>query len=369
MQSGSKRIAGKMMQGVREDSPENHGKPGAPTAARKNSHVEVCATGKVGSDRLTTGLERWRLEHAGLPELEFNKVETGCEVFGKRIAGPLFVAPMTGGTPETAGIVRNLALAAEEMKLPISVGSQRAAIEDPDRKKFFEVRRYAPTVPVFGNLGAVQLNYGYGVHEYRAAVEMIEADALFLHVNTLQECIQEGGDTDFRGLLNKLEELVVKLPVPVVVSEVGCGFSETTLKRLRDVGVRAVCPSGGGGTSWALVEALRARSPSRARSGRLFRDWGIPLAEAVQLARRQDEDWTVMAVGGVKDGLAMAKLVALGADLCGMARALLPAAMESADAVLAEMRQHLIDLRIAMFCAGAGSVEELRMGNFLRPVE
>jgi isopentenyl-diphosphate Delta-isomerase len=335
------------------------------TAQRKESHVDVCLSRDVQADRLSTGLEHYRFEHAGLPEMALGDVDTSCTVFGKSVAAPLFVAPMTGGTQRTAGIVRNLAVACEELSLAMSVGSQRAAVEDLTRAQYFEVRRYAPKIPLFANLGAVQLNYGFGVDHYRRAVEMIEADALFVHVNPLQECIQEGGDTDFRGLVAKIGELCRRLGVPLIVSEVGCGFSRRTLERLRDEGVRAVCPSGGGGTSWSLVEALRASDPGRARSGVLFRNWGIPLAEAVQSARAVLPDGTVMAVGGIQDGIQIAKLVALGADLCGMARQLLAPAVESGEAAAREMRQHVTDLRIAMFCAGARSIEDLRTGGLL----
>jgi isopentenyl-diphosphate Delta-isomerase len=337
------------------------------TPERKESHVEVCLNREVNADRLSTGLERWRFEHAGLPEMALEDVDASTSVFGKTVAAPLFVAPMTGGTEKTAEIVRNLAIAADELNLAMAVGSQRAAVEDAARVRFFEVRRYAPKIPLFANVGAVQLNYGYGVDHYLRAVEMIGADALFVHVNPLQECIQEGGDTNFRDLVPKISELVRALGVPVIVSEVGCGFSKKTLQRLHDVGVRAVCPSGGGGTSWSLVEALRAKDPGRARSGVLFRNWGIPLAEAVRSARSLGPEMTVLAVGGIQDGIQIAKLVALGADLCGMARQLLAPAVESAEAALAEMRQHVQDLRIAMFCAGARTLNELRSEARLVP--
>ena len=338
------------------------------TPERKESHVDVCLNQPVASDRLSTGLERWRFEHAGLPEMALEDVVPSTSVFGKSVAAPLFVAPMTGGTEKTAEIVRNLAIAADEMNLAMAVGSQRAAVEDGTRAKFFEVRRYAPKIPLFANVGAVQLNYGYGPDQFQRAVDMIGADALFVHVNPLQECIQEGGDTNFRDLISKIGGLARSLSVPLIVSEVGCGFSKATLRRLFDEGVRAVCPSGGGGTSWSLVEALRAKDPSRARSGVLFRNWGIPLAEAVQAARELGPEAGVFAVGGIQDGIQIAKLVALGADLCGMARQLLAPAVEGVEAVLDEMRQHLQDLRIAMFCAGARTLAELREAGRLVPL-
>lgn len=338
------------------------------TPQRKESHVEVCLNQPVNADRLSTGLERWRFEHCALPEMALEDVDLSWQIFGKNVGAPLFIAPMTGGTEKTADIVRNLALAADELNLAMSVGSQRAAVEDAGRAQYFEVRRYAPKIPVFANIGAVQLNYGYGPGQFQRAVDMIGADACFIHVNPLQECIQEGGDTNFRDLLPKIGDLVRRLGVPVIVSEVGCGFSRKTLRRLREVGVQAVCPSGGGGTSWALVEALRAKDPGRARSGMLFRNWGIPLAEAVQTARASGPDMTVMAVGGIQDGIQVAKLVALGADLCGMARQLLAPAVAGPEAVLAELRQHLQDVRIAMFCAGARNLEDLRRGDLLVPV-
>jgi len=273
---------------------------------------------------------------------------------------------MTGGTEEAGRINRNLAFAAQRYRLAMGVGSQRAAIEDPRWARTYHVRDVAPDVLLFANLGAVQLNYGYGIEECRRAVEMIQADALVLHLNPLQEALQPEGDTDFSGLLRKIERICRELEVPVIVKEVGWGISEGVARRLAEAGVAAIDVAGAGGTSWSLVEMHRAPDEMHRAVAAAFSDWGIPTAEAILMACRGAPDIPIIASGGVRTGVEVAKAVALGADLVGMAAPFLRPAIESAEAVCAKIEEIVTTLRIAMFCVGARRVSDLKRAQ-LRP--
>ena len=273
---------------------------------------------------------------------------------------------MTGGTEEAAEINRNLARAAQAYGLGMGVGSQRAALEEPSLAYTYRVRDVAPDILLLANLGAVQLNYGYGIVECRRAVEMIGADALILHLNPLQEALQPEGNTDFAGLLAKIEALCRSLEVPVVVKEVGWGISEEVARLLAEAGVAAIDVAGAGGTSWSEVEMRRAGSESARRIAESFADWGIPTAESVQMARRGAPRTTIIASGGIRTGVDVAKAIALGADAAGMASPLLKPATVSAEAVGERIREVLEELRTAMFCVGARSIQELKSAPLVK---
>ncbi len=321
---------------------------------RKLEHIELALEQRMQlSGRF---FDRWAFVHEALPDADMAQIDVAVEFLGKPLAAPLLVSCMTGGTGSAARINRNLAIAAERAGIALGVGSQRKALEDPATAATFAVRDLAPTVPLLGNLGAVQLNYGYGLDECRRAVEMISADALALHLNPLQEAIQPEGQCDFSGLVPKIGEVVRRLGVPVVVKEIGCGISGATARRLFDAGVRIVDSAGLGGTSWARIEAARA---SDLDLGELFADWGVPTPDSIrQLAAI--EGLTVIGSGGVRSGVDAAKAIAFGADLVGLAQPFLAAAMESADAVYERIQRCVQELKIAMFCAGASSLAELR---------
>jgi isopentenyl-diphosphate delta-isomerase len=306
--------------------------------------------------------DRYGFVHEALPEMDLAEVELSTEFLGKRLAAPLLISCMTGGTGSAKAINRHLAEAAEEAHIALGVGSQRKALEDPETATTFEVRRFAPTVPVLANLGAVQLNYGFGIEQCRRAVEMVGADALVFHLNPLQEALQPEGQCDFRGLVGKIGDIAHELEVPVVAKEIGCGLSAATARRLRDVGVKILDTAGLGGTSWARIEAARADDRDL---GELFADWGVPTPDSIrQLAAI--EGLTVIGSGGVRSGLDMAKAIALGADLVGLAQPFLEPAMTSAAAVTQTIQRLLQELRIAMFCAGARNLEELRRTPLVR---
>lgn len=297
-----------------------------------------------------------------LPEIAIEDVDLGSEFVGRRIAAPLLISCMTGGTEEAARINRHLAQAAEEVGIAVGVGSQRKAIEDPSLAASFAVREYAPSVPVLANLGAVQLNYGFGLNECRTAVEMVEADALVFHLNPLQEAIQPEGQCDFSGLLEKMGEIADRLEVPVIAKEVGSGISAATAVALQSVGIEIIDCAGVGGTSWARIEAARADD---VETGEIFADWGIPTPENIR-ELRQVPGIEIIGSGGVRNGLDAAKAIALGADLVGMAQPFLKAAVESTAAVATKARNTIRELQISMFCSGCGSLEELKRAELRR---
>jgi isopentenyl-diphosphate delta-isomerase len=329
------------------------------TAARKAEHIRINLEEDVRSG-LTTGLERYRFAHHALPELDLNAVDTTVEWWGKRLSAPLLISSMTGGTGSAGPINRHLAAAAQSARIAMGVGSQRAALEDPQLAETFRLRDLAPDALLFANLGAVQFNYGYGADECRRAVEMIEADALVLHLNAVQEAVQPEGDVNFAGLQKKIEAVCRALTVPVIAKEVGWGMSERAARQLAAAGVAAIDVAGAGGTSWSQVEMHRARTEQQRRIAAAFVDWGIPTAESIQNVRRAAPAVRVIASGGLRDGVDAAKCLALGAGLCGLAGPFLKAADQSAEAVLETIATLTRQLQIAMFAAGAGRVEQLQ---------
>jgi len=279
---------------------------------RKADHIKINLEKDVRS-ALTTGLENYHFTHEALPELDLDRVDTSLGLFGKRLAAPILISSMTGGTADAEVINIRLAEAAQDMKIAMGVGSQRAAIEHPEQAKTFQVRRAAPDILLFANLGAIQLNHGYGIDECRRAVDMIEADALILHLNPLQEAVQDAGDTNFAGLAKKIEDVCKQIKVPVIAKEVGWGISERTARVLADCGVSAIDVAGAGGTSWSQVEMHRAPDEFARQLAATFVDWGIPTADSILNVKKVLPEMMVFASGGLKDGLDIAKCVALGA--------------------------------------------------------
>ncbi len=267
---------------------------------------------------------------------------------------------MTGGTEQAGTINRRLAEAAQASGIAMGVGSQRAALEDSSQAATFQVRKYAPDILLFANLGAVQLNYGYGIDECRRAVDMIEADALCLHLNSLQEAVQTGGDTNFKGLAKKISEICRKLEVPVIAKEVGWGISERTAKFLANCGVSAIDVAGAGGTSWSQVEMHRAAEEFTRELAGTFVGWGIPTADSILNVRKAAPKIAIFASGGIKDGLDIAKCIALGATLGGMAGAFLKAAVISTENATEMMELTKRQLKVTMFAVGAERLEVLK---------
>ncbi|MGQ9887080.1 MAG: type 2 isopentenyl-diphosphate Delta-isomerase [Aggregatilineales bacterium] len=336
------------------------------TESRKADHIRINLEKDVSFPRLTTGLENYRFLHQALPELNLAEINTHLTLFGKKLAAPILISSMTGGTDIARRINRSLARAAQNHGLAMGLGSQRAAIEDPSLASTYQVRDIAPDILLFANLGAVQLNYGYGVEHCRRAVDMVEADALILHFNVLQEAVQPEGDTNFAGLLRQVERVCAALPVPVIAKEVGWGFDGPTARKLADAGIAAIDVAGSGGTSWSEVEYHRAPTSFHARVAASFADWGIPTADALRYAVENAPGILVFASGGLRDGIDIAKCIALGAYLGGLAGPFLRAADQSEDALDDLVRELVTQLRIAMLCAGAPDLDGLRRVSLIR---
>ena len=336
----------------------------APIHQRKADHIKINLEKDVRS-ALTTGLENYHFIHEALPELDLERIDTSLKLFDKLLAAPILISSMTGGTSEAETINLRLAEAAQEMKIAMGVGSQRAAIENPEQAKTFQVRRVAPDILLLANLGAVQLNYGYGIDQCRRAVDMIQADALTLHFNPLQEAVQDAGDTNFAGLAKKIEEVCNKIEVPVIAKEVGWGISERTAKLLADCGVSAIDVAGAGGTSWSQVEMHRAPDEFTRELAATFVGWGIPTSQSILNVKKAVPDMTVFASGGIKDGLDIAKCIALGATLGGMASQFLKAAAVSTEKVVETMKLTKRQIEVTMFAAGVGTLEGLKVGKLV----
>jgi len=329
-----------------------------PIELRKSDHIRINLEEDVRSG-LTTGLERYRFIHRALPELDLEKVDLSQELFGRRLKAPVLISSMTGGTEQAAAINRTLAQAAQQSGIAMGVGSQRAAIEQADLAASFQVRAYAPDILLLANLGAVQLNYGYGVETCQRAVDMIEADGLILHLNALQEAVQPEGDTHFFGLARKIEQVCRALSVPVIAKEVGWGFSEADVRLLKEAGVAAIDVAGAGGTSWSQVEMHRAKDESQKRLAAAFVDWGIPTSQAILNVRRVSPELKVIASGGLRSGVDIAKCIALGARLGGMAGPFLKAAARSLEETVQMIGELRREIQVCMFAAGAGDLEQL----------
>jgi isopentenyl-diphosphate delta-isomerase len=333
----------------------------APIDQRKADHIKINLEQDVRS-ALTTGLENYRFTHEALPELDLNRIDTSLSLFGKRLAAPILISSMTGGTEEAGEINQRLAEAAQEVGVAMGVGSQRAALEHPEQISTFSItRKVAPDILLFANLGAVQLNYGYTIDHCRRAVDMIQADALILHLNPLQEAVQDAGDVNFAGLARKIEGVCKKMEVPVIAKEVGWGISEKTAKLLADCGVSAIDVAGAGGTSWSQVEMHRAPDEFTRQLAATFVGWGIPTADSILNVRKAVPEMTVFASGGLKDGLDIAKCIALGATLGGMAGQFLKAAAVSTEKAVEMMKLTKRQIEVTMFAAGVAKLEGLAL--------
>jgi isopentenyl-diphosphate delta-isomerase len=331
----------------------------SPTQQRKKEHLELCLDAKDINSVLGTGLDRYRFIHNALPELDIDEIELGTTFLSKQLKAPILISSMTGGFELARKVNRNLAVAAQRLGVAMGVGSQRVAIEEPAVADSFQVRDVAPDILLLSNLGAVQLNYGYTVEQCRAAVRMIAADGLILHLNVLQEAVQPEGNRNFRGLGEKIATVCHELEVPVVAKEVGSGISADVATRLQRSGVKAIDVAGRGGTSWYAVEAKRAASRGKP-ADTAFADWGIPTEEALVAVRKAVPDVELVASGGIRTGLDIAKAIALGADTAAFGQPLLASALESADKVVEFLSNIIYEIKIAMLCVGARNLAALK---------
>jgi isopentenyl-diphosphate delta-isomerase len=338
------------------------------TEARKSRHLDICLEDDVAS-RLDAGFSRVRLHHEALPECALEDIDTSTSFLGSRLAAPIVISSMTGGTERARAINFNLAIAAERAGVALALGSHRAALEDPALLSTYRVRDVAPKVALFANIGAVQLKYGMTVDDARRAVESIAADGLYLHLNPLQEALQVGGDTNFRNLLPRIGELCRTLGAPVIAKGVGSGISVRTAARLLDAGVAAIDVAGAGGTSWARVEGRRSGDPKREVLAESFGAWGYPTVDATIELRRAFPHATIVASGGVRTGLDVAKALAVGANAAALGLPFLEPATKSVEAVADTLAILITGLRIAMFASGCRRLDDLPAARYTRGSE
>lgn len=337
---------------------------------RKSQHLDIVLGGEARARGVTTGFEAIRFEHVALPEMALSDVDLSTSFLNRRLGAPLLVSSMTGGPQRADAINRAIAEAAQHLRIAFGVGSQRVALEGDTaalaRGGFGRhLREAAPDVPILANFGGAQLRDWDGADMARRAVDMIGADALIVHLNPLQEVVQPEGDRDWRGVLARLEALQRACPVPVIVKEVGAGISGTLARRLWDAGIRIIDVAGAGGTSWVAVEAERLASENAKAIATPFRDWGIPTAQAVADVRAACPSATVIASGGLKDGLDVARSIRLGADLGGFAGGILEAALGGGEALVERLGIVVEQLRIACFCTGSRTLTDLRQARLV----
>ena len=328
--------------------------PSNSIAARKDQHLDIVLQGLGRQDEVTTGFEKIRFAHCALPELALDEIDLSCTFLNKKLAAPLLISSMTGGPSRAERINTHLAEAAQMLGIAFAdAGFGR------------RLRQLAPIIPIYANFGAVQLAHGFGDKEARAVIDMIEADALYLHLNSLQEALQPEGDRDWRGILEAIAKLARTLPVPIIAKEIGCGISGAIARRLIEAGVAAIDVAGAGGTSWALVESERALSERDRAVARSFASWGIPTADAIRDVRAHCIETPLIGSGGIKDGITAAKAIRLGADLAGIAAGTLEPALVSAEAVADHLNGVIDQLRIACFCTGSRDLAALRNAALL----
>ena len=332
---------------------------------RKEEHLDLSLNGDVENGAVSSGFEDYRFIHQALPELDFDKIDTGISIFGKKLTAPLMISPITGGTAGGGRLNLRLAKLARKKNIAMGIGSQRIAIEDGSFEESFKVRKTAPDILLFANLGAVQLNCGFGPEQCKRAVDMIGADALMLHLNPMQEVFQDGGDRDFSNLVRKTASICKNVQFPVIVREVGFGISADAAKMLVDAGVAGIDVGGAGGTSWIKIESRRSGDPVLKNISKSFMDWGISTAESLEMVSGAGSSIKIIASGGIRTGLDAAKAIALGADIAGAALPMLRASTEPAWKAGELIDGIIMGLKIAMFGIGASNISGLKNNKYL----
>ncbi|UXD21448.1 isopentenyl-diphosphate delta-isomerase [Ignicoccus pacificus DSM 13166] len=332
------------------------------TPSRKMDHLRITLLQDVEAG--STWFEYVKVVHRAAPEINMKDVNTEIEVFGKKLKAPIIVTGMTGGNENAAKINATIAEVVEELGLGMGVGSQRAAIEHPELAWTFKIaREKAPNALLIANLGAPQLLKGYGIKEIRDAIEMIDADAIAIHLNAAQEAFQPEGDLDFEGLISKLAELIDSVDKPIIIKETGAGIDYDTALMFRDIGIKAFDVSGSGGTSWVKVEMYRALEKGLeelAKAAEWMSDWGIPTAAAIAETRAAAPEATIIGSGGVRTGMDAIKALAMGADIAGLALPALKAAYRGKEELKKYLKAMMISIRAAQFLTSSPTPKDLK---------
>ncbi|MBP9708778.1 MAG: type 2 isopentenyl-diphosphate Delta-isomerase [Oligoflexales bacterium] len=327
---------------------------------RKNQHIAICGESDVESSDRKTGFEDYNFVPQAFPELDWNDLDIHCSFLNRQFSAPFLISGMTGGIEKGKEINQRLAAAASALNIPMGVGSQRIALESPELAEIFQLKNSYPDLFLIGNLGLAQLRNKNFVALAKTAVSMIDADALAIHANVLQELIQDEGDRDFSAIINRIAELTHQLSVPVIIKEVGCGIDPQTALQLKNAGVAAIDVGGRGGTSWAYIEGARSHSEETKQVADTFRDWGIPTAYALHaLSKISNLDCPLIATGGMRNGLMSAKAIALGASMVGFGLPLFRAALISEDAVLQLLLRYIRELKTSMMVCGSKNLRQL----------
>ena len=338
------------------------------TLSRKDEHLDLCSQKNVNSIG-SAGWEHITLPHSALPDLNFDEISLESKFLDKNFSAPLLISSMTGGSARGEQINQTLALFAQEMKIPMGVGSQRIFLEDKSEKilgsqEVFNLRKVAPRAVLYANIGAVQLNYGVSIKDCLYLIEKLQAQALILHLNPLQEAIQKEGNRNFKNLWPKISELCKQSSVPIILKETGCGLDAQTCRRAHEVGIKAIDIAGFGGTHWGYIEGLR--HTERASLGEQFRSWGIPTTEALIEARSiLGKSFPIIASGGIRNGLEAAKAIYLGADFTGLALPFLKAFDQKTEAEQVEkLKKTYFELcealKISLFCTNSANIAKLK---------
>lgn len=343
--------------------------PSSKTEARKKEHIELCLTDNVKFQTKTNGFENYEFEHFAVTEIRLDEINLTTKFFGKKINLPFLISCMTGGTSEAEKINERLATAACELNIPIGVGSQRQALEGKKHHSTYRVvRKNAGTVPVLGNIGAAQVAHSKNiVDEIRFLIDLIEADAMVIHINPLQELLQKEGEPDFGGLLKNIEKLSGKIRTPLIAKEVSSGISKSAAEKLLDAGIKGIDIAGAGGTSWAAVELIRKNADNE-----IFREWGIPTSYCLRTVSelKKNYKFTLIASGGIGNGLEIAKSIALGADLTASARPILQQVMNhDVDGVIKLINSWFETVKHVMFLTGSRNIRQLKNVRLIRKSE
>jgi isopentenyl-diphosphate Delta-isomerase len=333
--------------------------------SRKDEHLESCLNKDMSYKALSSGFENYSFIHNALPEVSLNEIDVSTFFLGKKLNMPIMISPITGGTENAVVINKRLAEAAQFCQIPMGIGSQRVLIENALLNESFQIRDIAPDILLFSNLGAVQLNYGFDLSDCIKAIDMIGADGLMLHLNPMQEAFQPEGNHDFSGLFKKINHIAQNLKKPLLLREVGFGISKDVAIRLKTLKIAAIDVGGSGGTSWIEIERDRLRDKSLAKISQDFLDWGIPTTESIKVVKKFCPGTPIIASGGIRSGLDVAKSIALGADIAGIALPMLQMAQKSTQAIIDYIREIETGLKIAMFGIGAKNISRLKNASTL----